>query len=353
MRPSLPIIAAVDLFCGAGGLSLGLEQAGVTVKAGIDLDPACAYPYEQNLAASFLLRDISNVTGDEVSKLWGGAQYTLLAGCAPCQPFSSHRRGIDTSDEKNWDLLSHFGRIVRESTPDFVTMENVPRLAKMQVFLDFVAMLRGLDYAVDYGTLYGPQFGLPQERRRLVLVASKVGVVRLPKGTLVKEDYRTVEDTISQLPNLISGESDPADPLHTARQLSPLNLKRIKASKPGGTWRDWPEDLRAECHKKATGASFQSFYGRMTWEAPSPTITTQAFNYGTGRFGHPTQHRSLTLREAAMLQGFPRDYKFVADGERPAMSTVGRLIGNAVPPAFGAAVGLSFMEKVRELDKAK
>ncbi|BAJ73209.1 site-specific DNA methylase [Microbacterium testaceum StLB037] len=344
MSSPSPTIAAIDLFCGAGGLSLGLKQAGIDVVAGIDLDPACQYPYEQNLKAQFILKDVGDVKGVDLQALWPEGKLRLLAGCAPCQPFSSHRRGADTRDEENWDLLSHFARLVEESLPEFVTMENVTRLGKMPVFENFVAKLEELDYEVDFGTLYGPEFGLPQERRRLVLMASRKGNVSLPKGNKDKSKFKTVKQTISRLPKLEHGESDPKDLLHTARRLTPLNLRRMKASAPGGTWRDWPVELLAPCHTRSSGASFQAFYGRMTWDAPSPTITTQSFNFGTGRFGHPEQDRSLTLREAAMLQGFPRSYRFVKGKEKPSMQAVGRLIGNAVPPAFGRAVGETFLK---------
>lgn len=340
-------IAAIDLFCGAGGLSLGLRQAGIKIIAGIDLDPACQYPYEENLKAKFILKDVGDIKGADLDELWPEGKARLLAGCAPCQPFSSHRRGADTRDEENWDLLSHFARLVDETQPEFVTMENVTRLRKMRVFEDFVAKLRDLGYTVDFGTLYGPEFGLPQERRRLVLVASRVGPIALPKGDKDKKRFKTVKQTIGRLPKLQHGESDENDLLHTARRLTPTNLRRMKASQPGGTWRDWPEELLAPCHRKASGASFQAFYGRMRWDSPSPTITTQSYNFGTGRFGHPEQDRSLTLREAAMLQGFPRSYRFVTRSERPSMQAVGRLIGNAVPPAFGRAVGESFVKSVR------
>ena len=343
-------IAAIDLFCGAGGLSLGLKQAGINVVAGIDLDPACQYPYEQNLKAQFLLKDVGAVTADDLAGLWPEGQLRLLAGCAPCQPFSSHRRGADTSGEENWDLLSHFSRLVEATEPEFVTMENVTRLRRMEVFEGFVAKLQSLNYVVDYGVLYGPEFGLPQERRRLVLVASRVGVVSLPEGIKDKKKFKTVKQAIGKLPKLQHGESDPDDLLHTARSLSPMNVRRMEASIPGGTWRDWPPELLAPCHRKKSGASFQAFYGRMRWEAPSPTITTQSYNFGTGRFGHPDreQNRSITLREAAMLQGFPRSYRFVKAKEKPSMSAVGRLIGNAVPPPFGRAVGMTFLKAAQQ-----
>ncbi|OUE27874.1 putative BsuMI modification methylase subunit YdiO [Clavibacter michiganensis] len=336
-------VAAIDLFCGAGGLSLGLKQAGIDVVAGIDLDPACAYPYAVNLDAEFILASVAEVTKEDLERLWPQGKLRLLAGCAPCQPFSSHRRGADTSDEENWDLLGHFTRLVEETLPDFVTMENVPRLKKMSVFASFVAKLEALNYSVAHEVVYGPNYGLPQERRRLVLLATRVGTLVKPMQPTGAVSFATVRESIGSLPALRSGESDSVDSLHAARQLSPLNMERIRASKPGGTWRDWPERLVAECHKRVSGASFQAFYGRMEWDKPSPTITTQSFNYGTGRFGHPDQDRTLTLREAAMLQGFPRDYVFVEPGKRPSMQSVGRLIGNAVPPAFGKAVGSQIM----------
>ncbi|MGZ0070014.1 DNA cytosine methyltransferase [Microbacterium arborescens] len=350
MPDDIASIAAIDLFCGAGGLSLGLQQAGINVVAGVDFDANCAFAYEANIGAKFVHADIANVSGAQLNEMWPEGSARLLAGCAPCQPFSSHRRGQDTSEEDNWALLRHFGRLVGETRPEFVTMENVVRLMRMPVFTEFVDGLRDLGYAVDYRTVYGPDFGLPQERRRLILVASSVGVVRVPDGLRAGDAGRTVRDTIGALKPLAHGQTDPDDPLHRARSLSPLNLARMQASKPGGTWRDWPEELVAACHRRASGKSFQAFYGRMEWDRPSPTITTQAYSFGTGRFGHPAQDRSLTLREAAMLQGFPLDYQFVRPGERAALSIVGKLIGNAVPPQFGRAVGEHFMEHKRRVD---
>jgi DNA (cytosine-5)-methyltransferase 1 len=346
MRAKLSI-SAIDLFCGAGGLSLGLQSAGIQIAAGIDLDPSCSYPYEKNLKAKFIQKDISEVDGKELMGLWHKNSVRLLAGCAPCQPFSSHRRGVDTSKEDSWNLLDHFARLIRETSPEFVTMENVNGLGKTRVFERFVRQLRSQDYVVDYGSVYGPRFGLPQERRRLVLVASRIGAVQVPEGHVAKGKYKSVRAAIGSLPALNDGESDPKDLMHTARSLSPTNLKRMRASTPGGDWTDWPRSLRSKCHTKKSGSSFKSFYGRMLWDQPSPTITTQSYNFGTGRFGHPEQDRSLTLREAAILQGFPRHYQFVPKNVRPSMQTVGRLIGNAVPPPFGKAVGKVFISNLK------
>lgn len=341
--PTVPV-AAVDLFCGAGGLSEGLRQAGVLVVAGVDNDPACDFPFSTNIGAPFLLRDVRQLTAEHLEDLWPDGHLRLLAGCAPCQPFSPYRRGADTSSEEQWPLLDEFGRLVRDVVPDMVTMENVPRIGNAKVFHRFQDGLRGLGYRVHWRSCHLPRFGLPQHRRRVVLVASRLGPVEVPPGGLVEGDFPTVRGAIADLPRLAHGTSDPNDSLHAARRLTDINLRRIRASRPGGTWRDWPEDLLAPCHRKATGSSFQSVYARMEWDAPSPTITTLAHNFGTGRFGHPEQDRPISLREAAVLQGFPKGYRLTKAGEKVNFSTLGRLIGNAVPPPLGAAVGQMLLE---------
>jgi len=272
-------------------------------------------------------------------QLWPKRGLRLLAGCAPCQPFSSFRRGTDTKGDEKWPLLDEFRRLVEATRPELVTMENVPGLKSTEVFARFVRALEDVGYSVAYKSCYGPKYGLPQHRRRLVLLASLLGPIGFPAETNDASNFVTVKDVIAGLPKLQAGQADPADPLHKARSLTPLNLARIRASKPGGTWRDWPSHLRSPCHTRATGASFQSVYARMTWSEPAPTITTQAYNFGTGRFGHPDQDRAISLREAAMLQGFPRDYAFVRPDAEPEFLSIGRLIGNAVPPPLGRAIG--------------
>lgn len=339
-------IHAVDLFCGVGGLSYGLTQAGVQVRAGIDIDSACEYAYERNNTGVFIKKDIRDLTRADIVSLYPKTGLRLLAGCAPCQPFSRHMRGADTSADSKWTLLDEFGRLVCEVLPDLVTMENVTGLARTAVFKRFLEALKEAGYNVGYASCYGPKFGLPQHRRRLVLVASLLGKISLPVATKKPEQYRTVRQAISALPALQSGEQDSKDPLHRARSLSEINLARLQASKPGGSWRDWPEELRAECHRRPTGQSFQSVYARMEWDEPSPTITTQSYNFGTGRFGHPEQDRALTLREAAILQGFPKSYAFIEKGEEVTFTTLGRLIGNAVPPPLGKAIGRALIDHV-------
>ncbi|MFW0181514.1 DNA cytosine methyltransferase [Rothia sp. P5766] len=344
-----PLISAVDLFCGAGGLSWGLKEAGIEVVAGVDLDDNCAYPFEQNIGGKFIKADIANIKSKDFEDLWVPGSKRLLAGCAPCQPFSSHRRGQDTRHEKNWPLLNEFSRLIKEVRPDYVTMENVTGLSRQPVFKIFTEELIKLGYNIDYKILYGPEFGLPQARRRLVLVGALSQNIFVPTGTYSNSNFRTVRDAIGDLPKINHGEASNTDPLHVARKFTEINLKRIQASVPGGTWLDWPEDLRANCHKKTSGMTFKSFYGRMSWDLPSPTITTQSYNYGTGRFGHPEQDRSITLREAAILQGFPRNYKFHNPEKRMSIERVGKLIGNAVPPPFGKAVGKIFLDSVKKI----
>ena len=214
-------------------------------------------------------------------------------------------------------------------------MENVAQLADHSVFDGFLKRL--VNYYVRWSIVECSDFGVPQSRRRLVMLASRLGPAGLEMSGDAKQ-MRTVRDTISGLPALRAGEQDHEDSLHMASSLSPLNLRRIKASKPGGTWRDWDPELRAACHHKTSGATYPSVYGRMEWDKIAPTITTQCFGYGNGRFGHPEQDRAISLREAAMLQTFPRDYSFTTQGERVAFNKLGRLIGNAVPVRIGEVI---------------
>lgn len=340
-----PRVWAIDLFCGAGGLSHGLQEAGIPVAAGFDIDPWCRYPYEANIQSAFVEEDIRAITSSHLRRLWPEGAIRLLAGCAPCQPFSPYRRGADTSDEEQWPLLDEFGRLVIESKPEIVTMENVTRMRSASVFRRFLGTLESEGYHVDWRSCYGPDYGLPQRRRRLVLLASRLGEISVPMGN-GEGSEATVRQAIGGLPSLAAGEGDSDDKLHKSRVMSDINLQRIRASKPGGTWDDWPKELRAPCHRRKSGASFRNVYARMEWDEPSPTITTLAFNFGTGRFGHPEQDRPITLREAALLQGFPRNYRFTAPNEPIYFSRLGRLIGNAVPPPLAAAIGRSIMKHV-------
>ncbi|KLU57923.1 modification methylase [Paenibacillus sp. VT-400] len=352
-------VYAVDLFCGAGGLTHGLVKSGINVKLGVDIDPACYYPYTSNNKAKFKLKSVEDLQSKDIRLGFRKNGINLLAGCAPCQTFSSYNRKADQNDERWW-LLLQFSRLVNDTLPDLVTMENVPELIKQEVFGDFVDKLRCLGYFVDYKIVNCADYGLPQQRRRLVLLASRFADIQLLKPINFEITQTTVRDAIGDLSPLGAGESDFKDPLHHSSSLSTINLKRIKASLPGGTWRDWEENLVAACHKKSSGKSYSSVYGRMVWDEPSPTMTTQFFGFGNGRFGHPEQNRAISLREGAILQSFPKEYKFVPPGEPISVKTIGRLIGNAVPVVLGEIIGLSIRKhlkqqeaKIKQLRKEK
>jgi DNA (cytosine-5)-methyltransferase 1 len=345
-----PIIRAVDFFCGAGGLTHGLEKEGVKVVAGVDLDAACKYPYEANNASRFIHKDVTKVTAKEIKQLLGTRGLTLLAGCAPCQPFSTYSQSARKQrDNLDWDLLLSFGKLIRKVQPDLVTMENVPEVLGHDVFKDFLAMLRG--YEIDFKVVECDRIGVPQTRSRLVLVASKLGKIKLALPKTRKKT--TVRNAIARLPKIKAGESDEGDPLHTSSSLSDLNLLRMRSSKQGGTWRDWPTRLVAPCHRKKSGKTYSGVYGRMSWDDPAPTITTQCFGFGNGRFGHPVQHRAISLREAAIIQSFPRRYAFVEDGKPVHMKTLGRLIGNAVPVELGRVIAKTLVKHAQEARKKK
>lgn len=346
-------INAIDLFCGAGGLTHGLIRSGVKVSAGFDLDAACEWAYEANNRARYHRADISTVSGKDLERIWTKGDVRLLAGCAPCQPFSTYRHGTNTSEDKKWRLLYEFGRLVRETTPDLVTMENVPQLLRHEVFRDFERDLKKIGYKVWARVVHCPDYGLPQKRQRLVLLASRFGDIELREPTHSTDSYVTVRDAIAHLPKLSAGSTSDHDPLHCASSLSPLNLKRIKQSKPGGTWRDWHPSLVANCHKKESGTTYAGVYGRMSWDKQAPTMTTLCFGYGNGRFGHPEQDRAISLREAAIFQSFPETYEFAPPGEEINFRTIGRMIGNAVPVRLGEVIGESLKEHVKRHRRAK
>lgn len=339
--------AAIDLFCGVGGLSFGLKKAGIKVVAGIDLDESCRFAFEKNIKARFINQNISEMTGNDLVKTYWGKKdvVRILAGCAPCQPFSPHtNKNKERQKSEKWFLLNEFKRLINETLPEIITMENVPNLANQKIFMDFVKFLKNNEYFVTYTNAYCPDYGIPQKRRRLVLLASRLGEISLIPKTHSKEEYLTLYDAIGHLPPINSGEISEHDPLHRTMKLSDINIRRIRASKPNGTWQDWDEDLRLPCHKRRSGKTFKAVYGRMAWEEPASTITTQFYNLGTGRFGHPSQDRAITLREAALIQTFPDFYKFWPEKKQINLKRLGIHIGNAVPVDLGFIIGKSILK---------
>jgi DNA (cytosine-5)-methyltransferase 1 len=351
----------VDLFCGVGGLTHGLQLAGLNVVAGIDIDATCKYSYEENNNAVFIESDVAKIPSQTIAQYYGNKDIRILVGCAPCQPFSKYtkryrkeelekgRQGDSWQKDKKWKLLYSFAQKIKDIEPDIVSMENVPELEKEKVFRDFLTMLKRLDYYVSYCIAYCPNYGVPQSRKRLVLLASKLGNITFIKPKFTSENYKTVRQAIGNLPSLNDGERSLDDTLHFCAKLSTLNIKRIKKSKQGGTWRDWGKSLQLRCHKRKTGKSYGSVYGRMSWDKPSPTITTQFYGYGNGRFGHPEQNRALSLREGAILQSFPPNYKLIPKNIKIQARELGIHIGNAVPVELGRAIGTSILNHIKEV----
>ena len=343
-------ITAVDLFCGVGGLTHGLLKAGINVVAGYDIDPACEWPYESNNRdCVFHEADVATLDGSALKRHFAKpspSSISLLAGCAPCQPFSSYSLYKTGAKDERWSMLGHFARLIDEVRPTLVTMENVPQVRAHSVFEQFVRTLQQAGYSTSVSIVRCVDYGIPQARMRLVFLASLLGAIGLRERDPRRDRKRTVRQVIGGLEALTAGGISDCDPLHRASSLSDLNLKRIRAAKPGGSWRDWNSDLIALCHQEESGKSFPGVYGRMEWDKPSPTVTTQFFGFGNGRFGHPEQHRALSLREGALLQTFPSKYRFVRKGGAVKMKTIGRLIGNAVPVRLGQVIGESLLQHV-------
>lgn len=330
----------MDLFCGIGGLSHGFIQEGFLVDAGIDSDPACKFAYEANNSSTFIHADVAELSAARLETLFTRKR-KILIGCAPCQPFSSYTFKEKNKNKDKWGLLYHFARLIRETVPELVSMENVPQLRNFKeaaVLDDFVEELKQSGYHVFQEVVRCADYGIPQRRKRLVVLASRLGPIELLPPTHTAENYKTVRDAIGWLEPICDGESHPADELHFARKLSPLNQERIRHTPYGGSWKNWPEKLILDCHRKKSGKSYTAVYGRMKWEEPAPTITTHCIGYGNGRFGHPEQDRAISLREAALLQTFPPEYRLI-DPEKQLQSVIiAKQLGNAVPVQLGRVI---------------
>ena len=300
----------------------------------VDVDPLSVQTYKANHRDVTLWEmDIRNLEPQELIeelRLEAG-KLDLLAGCPPCQGFSKMRtlNGAVRVDDPRNDLLKDFERFVEALRPRVVMMENVPGLADDERFTSFRKRLEELGYRGDHRILDTAEFGVPQRRRRLIYLA---GMGMDIPFTEKAGRPRTVRDAISSLPT--AGQS--GDPVHDIpEKRSPRVLEIIRRiPKDGGSRSDLPEEFRLECHKKCRG--FYDVYGRMAWDEVAPTITSGCFNPSKGRFLHPEEDRAITMREAALLQGFPRRYKFPTTDNK---SAVALMIGNALPPPFIAAHG--------------
>ncbi len=337
-------VSVIDMFCGAGGMTYGLTKAGLNVRAGVDIDLSCQYPFEANNDSKFIGEDIQNISASKLRRQFKRGDLKIMVGCAPCQPFSSHtQKNRHREKDDRWKLMLSFASLITEIRPEVVSMENVPQVANFSIFEQFVRKLKRAGYSVSWGVPHCVDYGVPQARRRLVLLASKLGEVELLPPTHKPSSWRTVEKAIASFEPIAAGEVSANDKLHRSSALTELNFKRIKKSKPGGSWRDWGKQLRSPCHRKTSGEKYSSVYSRMEWEKPAPTITTQFYCFGTGRFGHPEQDRAISLREGSVLQTFPRNYKFVAPREEVSVKRLGMHIGNAVPVRMAEIIGRSIV----------
>ncbi len=347
-------IKVVDLFCGIGGLTHGLMLEGFNVTAGVDNDESCKYAFEKNNHSTFIHKDIAEFSSEELKQLYKGSPIKVLIGCAPCQPFSSlnkNKSAYKTQDDR-WEPLYKFIKLIKDIKPDIVSMENVADLAnkkKYPVFAKFIQTLKKEGYKVSYRAINVSHYGVPQSRKRLVLLASLLGEITLIPETHDKNNFVTVRDVISGLPSLKDGQTNPNDLMHRASKLSDLNKKRIKATpKNGGNAKSWSKDLIPDCYKRKSGHTFMSsVYGRMRWDDPAPTMTTHCVSLGTGRYGHPTQNRAISLREAAIFQSFPDYYEF-DEPHKISITKVAKQIGNAVPVLLGRVIAKSIKKHIEE-----
>lgn len=329
MPKSIRQLVAVDLFAGAGGLSEGLRQAGYSVKCAVELDPLAIEAYRLNHPSTTLLaKDIRAVSGGMILRALGvqKGEVDLVAACPPCQGFSTlrTRNGSTRNRDSRNALLLEVLRLVRATKPKAVMLENVPALGESLHFARFRKGLRRAGYKITWDILNVRDYGVPQSRRRLVMLGA---LTHAPSFAVPAKMKRTVRSAIGGLHRPRASR----DPLHNYESaLSEGVLKRIrKIPRNGGSRSALPFELQLACHRREAG--FRDVYGRMAWDAPSPTITGGCINPSKGRFLHPSQNRAITLREAAILQSFPRSYRFpLSRGRYPAAL----LIGNALPPEF-------------------
>ena len=335
-------LVAIDLFSGGGGLSVGLKQAGFLVSAAVEYDKHACATYSANHVGTVLFtKDIRKVTGKELLSTSPTGKIDLIAACPPCQSFSSLTSKYKTKDSRD-ELINEFARLVKEIKPSTLMMENVPGLTKKgaHLFDPVIRNLKKLGYKVTYQVLDVANYGVPQRRRRLVVLASLENELQIPSPTHSEDastglpSWRTVKDAISKHPEPLTLADTKAvggpkkHNWNVVRTLAPQNVARLKATKAGEGRSALPQALRPKCHKSNEG--FSNVYGRMSWDRPSPTITGGCTTLSKGRFGHPTKVRTISVREAASLQTFPNDYVF--DTEFIDKACI--IIGNALPPLF-------------------
>lgn len=328
------MIEVFDFFSGCGGTSLGFKQAGFKILGGLDCDIDSAKTFKYNFPKSgFILDDIRKVNPESLKGIIPKNRKNplLFSSCAPCQPFSGQRRVVPENDPRK-SLLEELQRFISHWEPEYLFIENVPGIQHINksggVFNRFTKFLDNLSYKYDSKVIDTYNLGVPQHRKRFVLIASspKVNIKPIDAYLLnLKPENLILRDLIRDLPSIKAGETHPNIPNHQAAKLSELNLERIKATPEGGDRRNWPKKLHPKCHADYKGHT--DVYGRMSWELPAPTLTTKCISYSNGRFGHPEQNRAISVREAARIQTFPDNFIFIGN-----IGSCARQVGNAVPP---------------------
>lgn len=337
-------LKAVDFFCGAGGMSYGLARAGVKVLAGIDWDESCRKTYEgNNKPAKFLRCDISSLSPADLARhlaIRRSDDSLVFVGCSPCQ-FWSKMNTDRRKSKKSIFLLAEFERFVDWFRPGFVLIENVPGLQSKKrpsVLPPFKKFLRDRGYAVAHGVVNANHFGVPQNRKRYLLIATRITKkLTLPRRAKSRPYVEDCLGVANGFPSIPAGHKDKSVRLHTSAALSLKNQRRIaKTPINGGTRESWANDPKLQIPAyKGKDDIFRDVYGRMFWKRPAPTITTRFNSFSNGRFGHPDENRAISLREGATLQTFPKCYVFKATNQ----ATIARQIGNAVPPVLARRIG--------------
>ena len=330
---------AIDFFCGGGGMTKGLLDAGIDVLFGLDSNPFCQTTYQNNNNIPYLNQDILDVEAENLIEefpLLLDNDELLMVGCAPCQPFSM-LNPRNPNEHRSVNLLNEFGRLVEGLHPAHIMIENVPGIdgRGVEILNQFLGMLEREGYHYDSRIVNAKNYGVPQNRRRFVLIASRLFEPQIPDETHGDGlfPYVTLFDAIHRFPPLVAGEINEDIPNHRAAGLSELNLQRIQHTPHDGGGRlDWPEELWLNCHENFTGHS--DVYGRMYWNRVAPTLTVKCFSISNGRFAHPEQDRAISLREAAAIQTFPDDYVFEGS-----LQEIGKQIGNAVPVLLANVLG--------------
>jgi DNA (cytosine-5)-methyltransferase 1 len=341
-------IKCFDFFSGCGGTCKGFEQAGIDIVFATDINVDAGRTFQKNFPNThFLLKDITFINEESIQPLIDACEGhpLLFSGCAPCQPFTKQNTQKPDNDGRR-TLLGEFQRFVEYYRPEFVFIENVPGLQKVKgedgPLNKFNKKLKEMGYSIESKVIASYDYGVPQQRRRFVLLASRLGKMDFcPKTHGIgtdNPDYSTVREWIGNLPPISAGEMHPTIPNHRAAALSSLNLERIRAISEGGDRRDWPEHLRLNCH---TGSykGHTDVYGRMRWGSPASGLTTRCISLSNGRFGHPEQDRAISVREAACLQTFPLDFEFTGS-----LNSMARQIGNAVPVRLAECFCHHFMK---------